>query len=109
MPTLFLTTMSCSLVVYQLKSMMTTNTKYNLRVDDTMLNGNNGVCFHLLMFMISHCQNTIAQDAYRSSLFKTVQLEKRRGSPINDELGKQFQQKLLSAFCFATEILFSSL
>lgn len=87
--------MSCSLVVYQLKSVMTTNTKYNLREDHTMLNGNNGVCFHLLMFMISHCQNTIAEDGYRSSLLQTVQLEKRRGSPINGELCKQFQQKLL--------------
>lgn len=54
-PTLFLTIMSCTLVVYQLKSMMTTNSKYNLREDHTMLNGNNGVCFHLLMFIISDC------------------------------------------------------
>lgn len=96
---------------YQLKDMMTSNTKYNLREDHTMLNENNVVCFHLLMFMTSHCPNTIAQDGYRSSLFKTVQLEKRRGSQINGELCKQFQQKLFFnlLLCFATEILFSSL
>lgn len=90
--------------------MMTSNTKYNLREHHTMLNENNVVCFHLLMFMTSHCPNTIAQDDYRSSLFKTVQLEKRRGSPINGELCKQFQQKLLflsaSLFCYGITLLF---
>lgn len=99
--------MSCSLVVYQLKSMMTTNTKYKLRENDIMLNGNNGVCFTLLM--ISHCQNTIAQDGYRS--FKTVQLERGEDHQLMVNFVNNFSRSFYFylLFCFAVEILFSSL
>lgn len=85
--------MSSSLVVYQLKSMTTTNTSDNLREDHIMLAWKQR-CMFPRMFHYFILLNTIAQEGYRASLFKTDQMANGRGSEINGELCKQSQQKL---------------